>query len=102
MIQDTERVEQIYRAALKLVPHKKFTFAKLWRQFSEFKLRETALEEARKIMGLAIGLGPKEKIFKDYIELELKLREFDRCRILYEKWLEVRSSYLCPSFNDRS
>lgn len=23
-----------------------------------------------------------------YIELELKLREFDRCRVLYEKFLE--------------
>lgn len=48
-------------------------------------------------MGLAIGLGPKEKIFKDYIELELRLREFDRCRVLYQKWLEVRTSSLVSS-----
>lgn len=32
---------------------------------------------------------PDCQLFKDYIELELKLREFDRCRTLYEKWLEV-------------
>ena len=31
---------------------------------------------------------PKDKLFKGYIELEIELREFDRCRILYEKYLE--------------
>jgi len=31
---------------------------------------------------------PKDKVFKGYIELEIELREFDRCRILYEKYLE--------------
>jgi crooked neck len=31
---------------------------------------------------------PKDKLYKGYIELEIELREFDRCRILYEKYLE--------------
>jgi crooked neck len=31
---------------------------------------------------------PKDKLFKGYIELEIELREFDRCRLLYEKYLE--------------
>lgn len=31
---------------------------------------------------------PKDKIFRGYIEVEIHLREFDRCRILYEKFLE--------------
>lgn len=31
---------------------------------------------------------PKDKLFKGYIELEIELREFDRCRKLYEKYLE--------------
>lgn len=31
---------------------------------------------------------PKDKLFKGYIELEIELREFDRCRTLYEKYLE--------------
>ena len=34
---------------------------------------------------------PKDKLFKGYIELEIELREFDRCRILYEKYLEFNS-----------
>ena len=38
--------------------------------------------------GSAIGKCPKNKLFKGYIELELQLREFDRCRKLYQKYLE--------------
>jgi crooked neck len=38
--------------------------------------------------GQSIGMCPKDKLFKGYIELEIELREFDRCRILYEKYLE--------------
>ena len=42
----------------------------------------------RRILGTAIGKAPKDKLFREYIELELQLREFDRCRKLYEKFLE--------------
>ena len=38
--------------------------------------------------GQAIGICPKDRLFKGYIELEIELREFDRCRTLYEKYLE--------------
>src|SRR5271156_4522767 len=38
--------------------------------------------------GMAIGKCPKIKTFRGYIELEIQLREFDRCRILYQKFLE--------------
>ena len=40
-------------------------------------------------MGLAIGLAPKPKIFDAYIEIESQLGNFDRCRALYEKSLEL-------------
>lgn len=40
------------------------------------------------MQGTSIGKCPKQKLFKGYIELELQLREFDRCRKLYEKFLE--------------
>jgi crooked neck len=39
-------------------------------------------------MGVAIGMCPKNKLFRAYIEMELKLFEFTRCRTLYEKWIE--------------
>ncbi|KAH0923303.1 hypothetical protein HID58_023321 [Brassica napus] len=36
----------------------------------------------------AIGKAPKDKIFKNYIEIELQLGNIDRCRKLYELYLE--------------
>lgn len=38
--------------------------------------------------GMALGMCPKDKLFRGYIDLEIQLREFDRCRTLYEKFLE--------------
>lgn len=75
---------------MKVVPHKHFTFAKLWLLFARFEIRRLRLPEARKILGTAIGLCPKPKLFQGYIDLEVELREFDRVRTLYEKFLEVR------------
>uniref|UniRef100_A0A672FFQ5 Crooked neck-like protein 1 n=1 Tax=Salarias fasciatus TaxID=181472 RepID=A0A672FFQ5_SALFA len=87
-VKDTERTRQVYQACLDLIPHKKFTFAKIWLLCAQFEIRQKNLQGARKIMGTAIGKCPKNKLLKGYIELELQLREFDRCRKLYEKYLE--------------
>ncbi|XP_030577074.1 crooked neck-like protein 1 isoform X2 [Archocentrus centrarchus] len=87
-VKDPERTRQVYQACLELIPHKKFTFAKIWLLFAQFEIRQKSLQAARKIMGTAIGKCPKNKLLKGYIELELQLREFDRCRKLYEKYLE--------------
>ncbi|KAL1399013.1 hypothetical protein pipiens_002275 [Culex pipiens pipiens] len=64
--EDLERTRQIYKTCLELIPHK----------------------VARKALGMAIGMSPRDKLFRGYIDLEIQLREFDRCRILYEKFLE--------------
>ena len=85
---DFERARQIYRECLKLIPHKKFTFAKIWINLANFEVRQMQLQAARKSLGQSIGLCPKDKLFKGYIELELKLFEFVRCRTLYEKHIE--------------
>lgn len=90
--QDISRAREIYKAAVQLVPHKRFTFAKLWILFARFEVRQLDLIAARKTLGAAIGMCPKEGLFKGYIQLELELREFDRVRTLYEKYLEVRGS----------
>ncbi|KAM4521453.1 crooked neck-like protein 1 [Odontesthes bonariensis] len=87
-VKDPERTRQVYQACLDLIPHKKFTFAKIWLLFAQFEIRQKNLQGARKTMGTAIGKCPKNKLLKGYIELELQLREFDRCRKLYEKYLE--------------
>ncbi|MCJ1352143.1 MAG: NineTeen Complex (NTC) component [Icmadophila ericetorum] len=82
---DTERARQIYSECLKLIPHKKFTFAKIWLLKAQFELRQMQLQAVRKTLGQAIGMCPKDKLFKGYIAIELKLFEFTRCRVLYEK-----------------
>uniref|UniRef100_A0A8P4K4D7 Crooked neck pre-mRNA splicing factor 1 n=1 Tax=Dicentrarchus labrax TaxID=13489 RepID=A0A8P4K4D7_DICLA len=87
-VKDPERTRQVYQACLDLIPHKKFTFAKIWLLYAQFEIRQKNLQGARKVMGTAIGKCPKNKLLKGYIELELQLREFDRCRKLYEKYLE--------------
>ncbi len=96
-----DRTRQVYRACLDLIPHKKFTFAKIWLMYANFEIRQMNLTDARKILvnyatiylnlfiqGTAIGKCPKDKLFRSYIDLELQLREFDRCRKLYEKFIE--------------
>jgi len=82
---DIERARQIYDTCLKLIPHKKFTFAKVWVAKAHFEIRQGQLTAARKTLGRAIGMSPKDKIFHEYILLEKKLYEFERCRTLYEK-----------------
>uniref|UniRef100_A0AAF5PST3 Crooked neck protein n=3 Tax=Wuchereria bancrofti TaxID=6293 RepID=A0AAF5PST3_WUCBA len=85
---DTEKTRDVYRICLQVIPHKKFTFSKIWVMFAYFEVRQLRLSDARKIMGNAIGMCPRNKLFRNYIDLELQLREFDRCRILYGKFLE--------------
>ncbi|KAJ1969622.1 NineTeen Complex (NTC) component [Dimargaris xerosporica] len=85
---DYERARQIYQECLNLIPHRHFTFAKVWLQFACFEIRQLNVSSARRILGRAIGMCPKDKLFKGYIALELELREFDRVRILYSKYLE--------------
>ncbi|XP_047090034.1 crooked neck-like protein 1 [Lolium rigidum] len=86
--QDMERTREVYRECLKLIPHKKFTFAKLWLMAAQFEIRQKNIKAARQTLGNAIGMSPKGKIFKKYIEIELYLGNFDRCRTLYEKYIE--------------
>lgn len=85
---DAERTRQIYTTCLNLIPHKKFTFAKIWLLAAHFEVRQGQLTAARKLLGRAIGLCPKDKLFSGYIDLERKLFEFVRCRTLYEKHVE--------------
>lgn len=73
LLQDFARVREIYNAAIRLVPHKRFTFAKLWIMFARFDVRRLDVVAARKTLGAAIGMCPKEGLFKGYIQLELEV-----------------------------
>jgi len=89
---DIARTRQIYQECIRMIPHKRFTFAKLWLMFAHFEIRQSQLTTARKLLGQAIGMCPKDKLFKGYIELEMKLFEFTRCRQLYTKYIEFNGS----------
>uniref|UniRef100_A0A7S0RPR7 Pre-mRNA-splicing factor Syf1/CRNKL1-like C-terminal HAT-repeats domain-containing protein n=1 Tax=Pyramimonas obovata TaxID=1411642 RepID=A0A7S0RPR7_9CHLO len=86
--EDPARTREVYRECLKQIPHKQFSFSKVWLMAAQFEIRQKQLTSARKILGLAIGTAPKNKIFKTYINIELQLGNVDRCRTLYEKYLE--------------
>ncbi|KAI9100503.1 hypothetical protein DFS34DRAFT_713059 [Phlyctochytrium arcticum] len=90
--EDVERAKQVYNKCLKVIPHKTFTFAKIWLNYAKFLIRRMDLSGARKVLGTALGMCQKEKIYKGYIELEIQLREFDRVRSLYEKYLQWNPS----------
>ncbi len=85
--EDATRTRAIYKACLDLIPHKivrpvslhpffprslahvvvfwvQFTFAKIWLLFAQFEIRQMDMVAARRILGQAIGLCPKEKLFK--------------------------------------
>jgi crooked neck len=90
---DIERTRQIYQECIRLLPNKqRFTFSKVWISFASFELRQGQLATARKLLGTSLGICPKDKLFKFYIQLELKLFEFTRCRKLYEKYIEWNGS----------
>ncbi|KAL9940386.1 hypothetical protein V8E36_001091 [Tilletia maclaganii] len=85
---DYARAREVYKAAIQLIPHRSFTFAKLWLNAAHFEIRRLELTAARKLLGTAIGMCPKDRLFRGYIDLELSLKEFDRARKLYEKQIE--------------
>jgi len=71
-----------------VIPHRKFSFSKVWLMYAHFEIRQGNLPQARKILGTALGKAPKNKIYRQYIDLELQLGELDRVRKLYQKWLQ--------------
>ncbi|KAF3590271.1 hypothetical protein DY000_02027014 [Brassica cretica] len=101
-----DRIREIYERAVANVPpaeDKRFwqRYIYLWINYALYEEIETKdverardvyrqlnLTGARQILGNAIGKAPKDKIFKKYIEMELQLANVDRCRKLYERYLE--------------
>lgn len=87
---DFGRARQIYSTLIKILPHSRWTFVRAWTLYAHFELRQRNLDGARKIFGHALGVAPSERLYATYIELELQLGNVDRCRLLYEKWLQWR------------
>ncbi|XLR12090.1 hypothetical protein HN51_048818 [Arachis hypogaea] len=82
--EDVDRTRDVYRECLNLIPHSKFSFAKIWLLAAQFEIRQLNLKAWLSYTALLSG----QQIFKKYIEIELQLGNIDRCRKLYEKYLE--------------
>jgi len=67
---------------------REIVFSKIWLLYAQLLVRMDDLPKARRKLGYSIGKFPKNKTFREYIAIELELLEFDRCRKLYEKWIE--------------
>lgn len=86
---DKKRASEVYDFCLnQLIPHDEFTFAKVWLAAAKLQLRLCDINKAREILDRSISLCPKRKLFKEYIEIEIQLHQFDRCRKLYQKFLQ--------------
>lgn len=73
LAQDVARARSVYSKCLQIIPHELFTFAKVWLAAATFEIRQHNVDQARKLLGTAVGKCPKEKIFKGYIELEVQV-----------------------------
>jgi len=91
---DLDRARQVYKACLKTIPdrHREFSFSKVWLLAANLEVRRKDVAEARKLLGQALGLTPKEKIFRGYLNIELALGEIERCRKIFAKWIETMPS----------
>jgi len=58
---DATRTRDVYSMCLKLIPHKKFTFAKVWLMFAKFEIRQKNLQAARRILVNPTKFHPNSK-----------------------------------------
>mmetsp|Transcript_24254 Transcript_24254/g.35941 ORF Transcript_24254/g.35941 Transcript_24254/m.35941 type:complete len:693 (+) Transcript_24254:123-2201(+) len=96
-MKDLDRASQVYNACLGVIPHTKFSFAKIWIYAAKLYIRRKDITSVRKLLGRAIGLCGKEKIFTEYIGIELALGEIERCRKLYDKYV-AQMPYNCTAW----
>ncbi|EDO19316.1 hypothetical protein Kpol_1036p61 [Vanderwaltozyma polyspora DSM 70294] len=94
---DISNCRRLYNKLIKeIIPHKLFSFSEVWILYANFEIRQDEITSARKILGMALGMCPDEKIFQRYIDIEIKLREFDRVRKIYEKYVLFSPDHIKP------
>jgi crooked neck len=88
LIKEIEKTRNVYKTCLSIIPHKIFSFSKIWIMYAQFELRQKNIDSMRKILGTALGTCPRDKLFRTYINLEYSLGNVERVRVLYQKYLE--------------
>ena len=80
--------EEIYKNILDLIPHKEFTFSKIWILATNFYLRQKNIDKVRKLFGISMGICPRKKIIDSYINLELQLGNNDRVKKIFQNYIQ--------------
>lgn len=88
-VKDVYKARDKYEELVKIIPHKDVSVVQFWIKYAEFELRNFDLAAMRKVLGQAIGLTRFEEIVEHYIEIEKRLKYFDRARRLYDKLVEL-------------
>jgi len=86
---DMDRARQVMKTCLDLIPHKIFTFSHVWLHAAHLEIRAKNLPGARKLLGYSMGICPREKVIKGYLDFELQLGNMDRCREISTKYVEL-------------
>jgi crooked neck len=67
---DLARTREVYRKCLEVVPHKLFTFGKIWLMAAHFEVRQRDLTAARKLLGRGIGKPNSSYIVSSFSKLK--------------------------------
>ncbi len=94
---DVPGAREVYKSCVRVVPHRAFSFSKVWLLWAQLEVRQLDINAARAVLGRALGVSPKPRLFKSYIDLELQLGNVDRCRTLYQRFVESFPAH-CPAW----
>ncbi len=83
--EDAGKCREVYKQCLRVVPHAKFSFSKIWVMFANFEVRQQNLDAARAVFGNAMRRSPNPSIFGAYIYMDQLPGNMDRCRAISGK-----------------
>ena len=86
---DSGKAVETLEQCLKLIPHKQFSFSKIWVHLAKLHIRNQDVQSARLVLGKGIGQYGSKSIFTLYLDMESKLGNFERCRKIHERWIEI-------------
>ncbi|SBT75408.1 pre-mRNA-splicing factor CLF1, putative [Plasmodium ovale] len=87
--ENIERARKVYINILKIMHKQFFTFKKIYILYANFEIRQLDVQKVRQIYDHAIEHVKKEKLFKEYCDLELRLGNVKQCRALYARYVEA-------------
>lgn len=87
---DIGRARQVFQTFLDTIPQTTFTSSEISLWYARFEQRNRNIPAARAILEQAIDKFPNGMIYNCYIDMESKLGEIERCRILYKRFLAFK------------